>query len=285
MLMLQVKFDAVESVIRDVAAQVIVPRFRNLKSHDIHFKSADDPVTIADKEAEIALKDRLLDLLPGSEVVGEEAFASDSSILSRFSGESPVWIIDPVDGTKAFIAGEPVYGVIVALAERNQTVAGWLYDPTSDEFVTAEVGGGAYHSGNKLSVLPAAPVGQMSGALDSAILERVQGDDLSREATARPDLCRMLSACHDYARLVVGQPHFSRTASQLHFHGTHCTCTPWDSAAGVLINAEAGGYTAHWTGEPFLPSDFGRGILTAPDPDSWHAIREWISSLCALPDC
>src|SRR5580704_17579619 len=85
--------DAVAMLIQDVAEEHILPYFRNLKAEHIAYKSGDDPVTIADKQAELALSSRLLDLLPGSNVVGEEAFASDQGILSRFSGESPVWIV------------------------------------------------------------------------------------------------------------------------------------------------------------------------------------------------
>ena len=94
-------------------------------------------MTIADKEAESALSARLLGLLPGSKVVGEEAFAYDSGILRQFFGESPVWIIDPIDGTRNFTRSSPEFGVIVALAKQNQVVAGWICDPTSGDVVVA----------------------------------------------------------------------------------------------------------------------------------------------------
>jgi len=97
-----------------------MPRFRRLRSSDIAFKIGDDPVTIADKAAEKALSQRLLALLPDSTVVGEEDCAANPCVLERFSGESPVWIIDPIDGTRNFVAGKPTFGGIVALAKRNQ---------------------------------------------------------------------------------------------------------------------------------------------------------------------
>src|ERR1700744_4790279 len=116
------------NLIQEVADEHILPHFCNLKAADVTYKIGDDPVTIADKEAEKALSTRLLDLLPGSNVVGEEAFHADKGILDRLFSESPVWIIDPVDGTRNFVRGSSEFGVIVALAERNQTIDGWIYD-------------------------------------------------------------------------------------------------------------------------------------------------------------
>jgi len=280
--MLNINTDQVETIIREVADQLIVPRFGKLQVGDIKFKAADDPVTIADKEAESELSRRLLALLPGSKVVGEEAYAANPLILDQFSGDEPVWIIDPLDGTKAFVASDPVYGVIVALAKQNQTIAGWLYDPTSKEFVTAEKGAGAYYQGQKLSVLPPDDLQNMSGILGTRIRDAFS----PCEGVSAPAFHWMMSACHDYASLVVGQPHFARRLkSQMHFHGTKCTCTPWDMAAGVMIHAESGGYAAHWDGQPFCPSHYGRGILSAPDKASWLQLRDWITSFCPLPEC
>lgn len=281
--MLKINPNDVEILIQDVAERLIQPRFKNLHIGDIKFKSGDDPVTIADNEAESELTARLLDLLPGSKVVGEEAFAADSKILSSFSGSEPVWIIDPLDGTKAFVASDPVYGVIVALAEQNQTVAGWLYDPTSKEFVTAERGAGAYYKGKKLSVLPPDRLENMAGIFGPCLREACQNISLPFGAK-NPETHWMLSACHDFAALAVGEPHFARRLKkQMHFHATHCICTPWDMAAGILIHEEAGGYSAHWDGEAFAPSHYGKGILSAPDKESWHRLKDWIKGFCPFP--
>lgn len=280
--MLNLDNEAVQIAIREVAAQAIIPRFRNLHAGDIKFKSEDDPVTIADQEAENLLRDRLLGLLPGSKLVGEEAFASDSSLLSLFSDESPVWIVDPIDGTKAFVSGEPYYGVIVALTKQNQTIAGWLYDPTSDEFITAESGCGAYYKGRKLTVLPPQDLSLMKGALGTHIRDAFDASP-SPNGARIPSWRRMLSACHDYASLVVGEPHFSGKTEQIHFYATLRFCTPWDNAAGTLIHQEAGGYTAHWNGEAFSPCHFGQGFLSTPDKSSWEELSSWVSTFCELP--
>jgi fructose-1,6-bisphosphatase/inositol monophosphatase family enzyme len=177
--------------------------------------------------------------------------------------------------------GKPYFGVIVALAERNQTVAGWLYDPTSKEFVTAEKGSGAYHNGIKLSVLPPAPMGQMRGALGHRILEKIPVRQAAG-ADPAPFYGSMGYACHAYARLAVDGPHFARPKTRIHFRASLSFCTPWDDAAGVLVHQEAGGYSAHWNEGPFRPDSYGRGLLVAPDRESWLQLRDWIGGYCEL---
>ncbi len=281
--MLMINFKKVEDIIREVAETEILPHFRHLEKDDISYKIGDDPVTIADKTAEIALSNHLLDLLPGSKVVGEEAFAVNRDISNHFLTESHVWIIDPIDGTRNFIAGKPIYGVIVALMERNQTIAGWLYDPTSKEFITAEKGSGAYYNNHKLRVLSPEPLEKMRGSLGYSLTNALRKINLPSDSP-KPILCEpMMCACHEYARITANEPHFSRPDCSWHFRSILMHCTPWDDAAGILIHQEAGGYTAHWNNEPFRPSDFDRGFLSAPDETSWHAIRDWIRTFHKLP--
>ncbi|NTU76821.1 MAG: inositol monophosphatase, partial [Alphaproteobacteria bacterium] len=233
--MQKINHEEVENILREVAETIILPRFRNLHEGDIDFKIGDDPVTIADKEAELALSTRLSALLPGSTVVGEEAFFINPGVLSRFSGESPVWIIDPIDGTRAFVGGEPEFGIIVALAEQNQTVAGWHYDPTSKEVVSAEKGAGAYHNGRKLRVLAPDLLQNMVGSIietpakESFAATPVWANGLPE--ARKPNFMQITYSCHEYPRLVVAGPHFSYSGQQRHFRVARTFCTPWDDAA------------------------------------------------------
>lgn len=279
--MIRFDSDKVISHLKEVSEAHILPYFRNLKSNQVSLKNADDPVTIADKEAESALTARLLDLLPGSKVVGEEAFAADSSILSRFSGESPVWIIDPVDGTRNFAKGSPEFGVIVALVEQNQTVAGWIYDPTSREVITAEKGAGAYYKGKRLKVADRQSLLNMFGALSPRIIGPYQ--KLGSKAPA-PQFEEMAAGAHEYPRLVLDGPHFGKSAPKpIHFRATLNQTYPWDDAAGVLMHSEAGGYAATWAGNPYSVTVTDRGLLLAPDRDSWQELKNWAASFCELP--
>ena len=89
-------------------------------------KNPGDLVTVADQLAEQALTSRLLDLDPGSAVVGEEAVAANHTILERAAAGGRVWIIDPIDGTGSFARGATRFAVMVALLdEGRQSLAGF----------------------------------------------------------------------------------------------------------------------------------------------------------------
>lgn len=280
--MIHIDHDKVISHIKEVAQVHILPYFSNLKTEHIAYKTGDDPVTIADKEAESVLTTRLLDLFPGSFVVGEEAFAADSSILNRFFGESPVWIVDPVDGTRNFAKGSSEFGVIVALAKQNQTLAGWIYDPLSGEVVSAEKGGGAWYKGQKLKVPASKPLPEMAGALSPRLIAPFMAS--GQDKAKAPAFEDMRAGAHEYPRLVIDAPHFGKTAPRpIHFRAHLSQTNSWDDAAGVLIHSEAGGYSATWEGDAYGVQVNDRGLLLAPDRDSWHAIKNWIASFCELP--
>src|SRR5580692_7741557 len=106
---------AIDQIIREVGVAEIMPRFRKLAAGDVQMKGKDDPVTIADQESERVLTERFTDYLPGSTVVGEEGVSRDKSVLNRLKDDDPVWIIDPIDGTRNFVAGIPEFAVMVAL--------------------------------------------------------------------------------------------------------------------------------------------------------------------------
>lgn len=279
--MTRIDHDAVAAILHEVAEEHILPRFRNLGSGDIAFKVGDDPVTIADKEAESALSARLSGLLKGSKTVGEEAFAANPAILEAISGDSPVWIIDPIDGTRNFVQGSPLFGIIITFVQQNQTLAGWIYDPTSKEIVMAEKGAGAWHGGKKLKVAPPAPLERMRGFVGDGLLSAYES---KKPSGAKPLSFRKMSAgSHEYPRLVLDGPHFGKDEPQIHFRTSYFYSTPWDDAAGILIHQEAGGYSAFWDGTPYQPSDMGRGVALAPDRESWQAIKAWCLTFTDLP--
>src|SRR5262245_52401902 len=114
-----IDLESVDELIRAVAAEQILPRFRRLASHEVHEKSPGNLVTIADVEAERALTRELRQRLPGSVVVGEEAVAADPQVLDLLGGEAPVWILDPVDGMMNFTRSVARFAVMVALSRRG----------------------------------------------------------------------------------------------------------------------------------------------------------------------
>src|SRR5713226_9430960 len=97
--------ETVERLIAEIAAEEVMPRFEKLEAGDVSEKSPGDLVTIADVATEHRLTPALIDLLPGSLVVGEEAAAAEPAVLGRLDGDDPVWRVDPIDGTVNYAAG------------------------------------------------------------------------------------------------------------------------------------------------------------------------------------
>lgn len=157
--------DAVATIIRDVAREEILPRYNTLKVHEVRAKShPGDLVTVADVAAEAALGKRLRDLLPGSVVVGEEGTAADPGLLRLLTEDAPVWVLDPVDGTRNFAHGIPRFAVMVALVRGGDTVCGWILDPVADVLYVAEQGAGSWRDGERIHVSPPRGLDSLVGA-------------------------------------------------------------------------------------------------------------------------
>ena len=101
-------------LLQDVAAEVITPRFRSLSGDQITEKNPGDLVTVADREAEVRITAALQHAYPDALVLGEEATASDDSVEERFRQADHAFTVDPVDGTKNFVAGSPLHAVMAA---------------------------------------------------------------------------------------------------------------------------------------------------------------------------
>ncbi|MYV45310.1 inositol monophosphatase family protein [Streptomyces sp. SID2888] len=252
----------VEQALRDAAAAEIMPRFRRLAAHEVDEKSGPhDLVTDADRKAEARLTEVLAGLLPGSVVVGEEAVHADPAVYEAIRGEELVWIVDPVDGTRQFVHGDPGFCTLVALARRGVVYASWTYAPARDQMATAVRGRGAFLDGERL----------ISGSPD-------QGSDL-RIATSHPDY-----TTDEQKRALLGlrtegvrpRPCGSAGLEYLAIARGLLDATvfsweaAWDHAAGLLLVEEAGGAHLTLTGEPFritggnaLPFTTARDAATA----------------------
>jgi fructose-1,6-bisphosphatase/inositol monophosphatase family enzyme len=262
--------DAVAAVIRAAAETEILPRWRNLADHEIAEKGRPgDLVTAADTEAEAFLARELTALLPRAAVVGEEGAEVDPSVLDALGEEPPVWVLDPVDGTRNFARGTACFSVIVALVEGGETLAGWIHAPVEDETVWAAPGCGAWRrtgQGDWARLAPIAPGGP-ARSLRGSVSPR-----LREGLGAWPGgLVRYYCVGREYMELAAGDLQFGVYGGLL---------KPWDHAAGVLIHAEAGGFaalTAEDTGGgvPYRPLRIVKNdrLLLAPDEKSWQSLR------------
>ncbi|MEZ5816728.1 MAG: inositol monophosphatase [Hyphomicrobiaceae bacterium] len=258
----------IAQILREVAAEEILPRWRNLAAGDVQRKShAGDLVTVADHAAEVALAARLTGALPGSNVIGEEAVAADPTVLELFHRPEPVWVIDPIDGTRKFAEGQTTFDVMVALVVGERPVAGWIYAPAEDVLYLGEAGGGAERRAAENSGAIRAPrhlaLSNLEGVLGSgAFTSRGLADPSGVEARFR-GYVRPTCAGHNYGRL------FDGTSQFLINFSTH----PWDHLPGLAIAAAAGFHAARHDGAPFDPLDRLGGVLVAPDVETWQAIH------------
>jgi fructose-1,6-bisphosphatase/inositol monophosphatase family enzyme len=276
--MLSINLSAVESIIRDVAAEQIMPRFRKLEEGDVEMKAVNDPVTIADKESERHLTERLTQYLPGSVVVGEESFAKDKNIMAHIGGDSPVWVIDPIDGTRNFVAGVPEFAVMVALMQHKKPVAAWIHDPNSGDTIMAEHGGGVWLRGKKLSLASA------DRSLNTVGLVGARVKKLIADPTLMPQSDKIkiqIGSCagFDYPRLFVGDATFANATSPRAGFLFYRHTNVWDHVPGLFLHTEGGGYNADWDGKPYDMTNSRAGLLFAANKDEWQKLYEWFTPL------
>jgi fructose-1,6-bisphosphatase/inositol monophosphatase family enzyme len=255
----------VAAVIREIAAEEVLPRFCALADHEVHEKVAGELVTVVDVAVENRLSVRLKDLLPGSLVVGEEAVHADPALLGQVGADAPVWIIDPIDGTRNFAHGRPAFAIMVGLVRAGESLGAWILEPVSGRFAVAERGGGAWMDDKRLAVAAPERPERMTGSLHASsyapkeIARRVE-QRRGRVAAVKSLRC----AGAEYLRLAEGAMHFSLFTRLM----------PWDHVPGTLLHSEAGGVALCLDGTPYTAERYrDRGLLMAPDRKSWDALH------------
>ena len=260
---------AVEAVMRDAAVRAILPRYQSLTADQIDAKAADDLVTIADKEAELIIAEGLAKLLPEAAIVGEEAAHADPALLDRL-GDTLCWIIDPVDGTNNYAHGKPPFGVMVALAEAGETIAGWIYDPLSGRMCHARRGGGAWIGDDRITARATGTEPPIA-AISLVFMDPAQRAAMKAQIAPYYTLTDIpRCAAEQYPRLVLGVNDcsiFERTLA-------------WDHAAGVLFVNEAGGMAARPDGRAYRVDEAHLpGLIGAASPALWHGLAERLAAL------
>ena len=251
--------EQVSRLMRRVAAEVVLPRYRKLRTAQVFEKSPGEVVTWVDIESERLLTAGLSAILATARVVGEEAVAADPSLLDGI-GRGAVWLIDPLDGTRNYASGSGPFGMMVALVVDGFPQMGWILDPLEDRMCHAERGNGAWvgdirvHCRVPARLRPVAALG--THFLSPARREMVH-------AAAAPHFERVpvpMCAAESYPRLVFGRDDvmmFQRTL-------------PWDHAAGALFVSEAGGRITHWDRSSYRVCGSATGVLAAPTDELWQ---------------
>jgi fructose-1,6-bisphosphatase/inositol monophosphatase family enzyme len=255
--------DRVTDVLRSAAAEAVMPRYRALAAGDVEEKSPGELVTVADREAEALIAAGLAGLVPGARFVGEEACASDPSLLDGL-GEGAVWIVDPIDGTGNFAAGTPPFAIMAALLREGETLASWILDPLGDRIATAELGSGAWIDGERIRAAPRsfAP-SELRGVISRfQIPDSRQAAIAKIEASVREVVATRRCAGHEYPLVATGELDFA----------IYWRTIVWDHAPGVLLLREAGGCAVRHDGRSYRPTVPGTGMLLAHDPEGAEAL-------------
>ncbi|MFJ5260443.1 inositol monophosphatase family protein [Streptomyces sp. NPDC088387] len=252
----------VENAVRKAAEAEILPRFRRLAEHEIDQKSGPhDLVTDADRNAELFLTEALGALLPGSVVVGEEAVHANPATYEAIRGDAPVWIVDPVDGTRQFVRGEEGFCTLVALARHGELLASWTYAPARDQLATAVRGKGAFLDGERLFAGPP--------PADRELRVATSHPDYTTDEQKRALLGLWTDGVAPRACGSAGLEYLAVARGELDAVAFSWEAA-WDHAAGLLLVEEAGGTHLTRTGGPFritggnaLPFTAARDAATA----------------------
>ena len=165
---------------------------------DIEIKADTSPVTIADKTVELALRDAIASRFPGDDILGEE------HDVTRGDGSTGYqWVIDPIDGTKAFVSGKPTFGSLVGLLESGRPVAGFCDMPVLDELYIG-VGTEAWLNGTPISVSASKDLVTSRLATTSPDAFSPGGLAVFNRISAQAGITNYGGDCHNYALLAAG---------------------------------------------------------------------------------
>jgi histidinol phosphatase-like enzyme (inositol monophosphatase family) len=198
----------------------------------VELKGDGSPVTIADRAAERAARDWLATRFPADGILGEEYGAERPEARRR-------WILDPIDGTKSFIHGVPLWGTLIAVAEGDDVLAGAINCAASGDLVAAARGAGCWWNGTRSHV---SDVSELAAATVRTTDERFVHAPERRDAwLALADgarLSRSWGDCFGYLLVATGRAEAMMDPAM----------AAWDSAALQPVIEEAGGVFTDWGG-------------------------------------
>lgn len=238
----------------DAARRVILPHFRatNLTA-DNKLAGGFDPVTVADRDAEAAMRDVLAAHRPKDGILGEEHAPVEGT-----SGLT--WVIDPIDGTRGFISGTPTWGVLVALSDAEGPKYGLIDQPYIGERFEGGFGRAQLTGPGGVSPLATRSTTTLAEATLFTTFPEVgtPQDRAGFEAVAsQAKLVRYGMDCYAYALVALGQADLVIEAG----------LNPYDIQAPIAVIEAAGGIVTDWTGGPA----HGGGRAVAAANETLHA--------------
>ena len=199
----------------------------------VESKRDGSPVTAADRAAEQAAREWVISRFPNDGILGEEFEAHRPEAPRR-------WVIDPIDGTKTFIRGVPLWGTLVAVCEGERVLAGAACFPALDETIAAAPGLGCWWNGTRAHV---SSVNEMSSAAvlttDERFLRQRERVGAWHQLASTAAVSRSWGDCYGYLLVATGRAEVMADA----------VMSPWDAAALQPVIVEAGGVFTDWNGK------------------------------------
>jgi myo-inositol-1(or 4)-monophosphatase len=246
----------------DAAAKVTLPHFRSgLSVDNKRGEFTFDPVTAADRDAEEAIRSLIKSRYPAHGIHGEEH--------GRETGTSPLtWVIDPIDGTRSFITGVPLWGTLIALNDGTRPIVGVMDQPYIGERFLGRPGGSELIGKHGRRILRTSRCTTLEDALlgntDPAMFRDEKAKAAFREVSARVKLRRFGGDCYFYCLLAAGTIDLVIEAS----------LQPYDIQALIPVIEHAGGIVTSWSGgDPQM----GGTVVAAATPELHAAALEILS--------
>lgn len=209
---------------------------------DVESKADGSPVTIADREAERVARAWLAERFPNDGLVGEE-FGEERPQAARR------WILDPIDGTKSFVRGVPLWGTLVACCEGDTVLAGAACFPAVNEIVVAAQGEGCWWNDSRAQVSTVNTLAQSTALItDERFPDHPARRAQWRALAQRARIVRTWGDCYGYLLVATGRAELM----------VDDIANSWDAAAVYPIITEAGGVFTAWNGED---TAFGGSII------------------------
>lgn len=265
--------ESLVQIVRRAARAEILPRFRNLTAGQISEKTGpQDLVTEADTGAEAMIARAILARFPNATILGEEGFAANQSLRGTAAQAELAFVIDPVDGTWNFAHGVPLFGVILAATRFGKPIYGLLYDPITDDWITASEDGPALQSeiaapSRHLATSAGGALAGLSGIAHVPLMSKAHQEAFGPLIPAFARINSLRCSCHEYRLMTQGAVDFVLSG----------ILNPWDHAAGAFITTRAGGVARFLDGSDYDIAVKEGYLLTAANEATWQAVRDRVA--------
>lgn len=215
---------------------------RDTRSLAVELKGDGSPVSLADREAEQVARAFITEHFPEDGVLGEELGELRPGARRR-------WCLDPIDGTKSFLSGAPLWGSLVAVCEGERVLAGVAVFPTTSELIAAAPGEGVVVEGGIAKVSTVDEIGKaVVLTTDDRFQEAPACEAPWRALMKRARVARTWGDCYGYYLVATGRAEVMSDG----------ILSPWDAACLQPIIEESGGVFTDWDGKR---TSFGRGVV------------------------